>query len=47
VFYEQYADEAALLAHREHIARYGIDMNNLAELLAVPPQRQVLELFEG
>lgn len=47
VFYEQYVDEASLLAHREHIARYGIDMNNLSELLAAPPQRQVLELFEG
>lgn len=47
VFYEQYADQAALLAHREHIARHGIDMNNLTELLAAPPQRQVLELFEG
>lgn len=46
VFYEQYVDEAALLAHRAHIARYGIDMNNLADLLAAPPQRQVLELFE-
>lgn len=47
VFYEQYADQAALLAHREHIARYGIDMNNLGDLLDGPPQRQVLELFEG
>lgn len=46
-FYEQYVDQAALLAHREHIARYGIDMNNLTELLAAPPQRQVLELFGG
>ena len=46
VFYEQYEDEAALMAHRAHIAEYGIDMNNLSELLAEPPDRQVLELFE-
>ncbi len=36
-----------LQTHRARIARYGIDMNNLAELLDGPPQRQVLELFEG
>lgn len=29
------------------IARYGIDMNHLGDLLDGPPQRQVLELFEG
>ena len=46
VFYEQYEDEAALMAHRAHIAEYGIDMNNLADMLAEPPDRQVLELFE-
>jgi len=45
VFYEQYEDEAALMAHRAHIAEYGIDMNNLSELLAEPPDRQVVELF--
>ena len=46
VFYEQYVDEAALMAHRAHIAQHGVDMNNLADLLVGPPQRQVLELFD-
>jgi len=46
VFYEQYEDEAALMAHRAHIAEYGIDMNNLSDMLVEPPDRQVLELFE-
>ncbi len=45
VFYEQYEDEAALMAHRAHIAEYGIDMNNLGEMLVEPPDRQVYELF--
>ena len=45
VFYEQYEDEAALMAHRAHIAEYGIDMNNLGEMLAERPDRQVYEPF--
>lgn len=45
VFYEQYEDEAALMAHREHIAKYGIDMKNLDDMLEKPLERQVLELL--
>lgn len=43
--YEQYDDEAALQAHREHIARRGFDMQRFQELLAEPIERQVLELM--
>ena len=45
VFYEQYENEAALDAHRQHIAQYGIDLKNLDDLLAKPLERQVLELL--
>ena len=42
VFYEQYDDEAALLAHRENLAALGVD---LAELLTEPPSIEMLNLL--
>jgi len=42
VFYEQYDDEAALLAHRENLASLGVD---LQEMLTEPPRIEFLNLL--
>ncbi|RLA11444.1 MAG: antibiotic biosynthesis monooxygenase [Gammaproteobacteria bacterium] len=42
VFYEQYDDEAALLAHRENLAAMGVD---LQALLTEPPSIELLNLL--
>ncbi|MBL4589958.1 MAG: antibiotic biosynthesis monooxygenase [Alphaproteobacteria bacterium] len=42
VFYEQYDDEAALIAHRENLAAMGV---NLQEMLSEPPSLEFLNLL--
>ena len=42
IFYEQYDDEAALVAHRENLAAMGV---NLHEMLTEPPAIEFLDLL--
>ena len=42
IFYEQYDDEAALLAHRENLGNLGV---NLHEMLTEPPSIEFLSLL--
>lgn len=42
IFYEQYDDEAALLAHRENLGNLGV---NLQEMLTEPPSIEFLSLL--